>query len=1026
MLRKLLLWSFVLLLLLAVGITAGLTEKQKAAPLPEGLQSPQMSGIKAGCTLQKFSGNPMYYLGAYANGAATVTYFNPVTCGSLPTYPFEIQSLSFTLYDFGGCKWPVTIDIVVYDMAVPGDSCGGPGAEKCRFAVTCDQATWGFPASGTAVFPTVCCVNRPFYIGIQYTDPGPGSLPSILFDANPAPVVCDNWTYWLDGIWYEWNNFWTPPTPGYPLFLVQGETNSANCTQEPDTCDYYKASYTDYAPFGMPDFDQKQDNWFVGQPPNQRWTHCGPVALANCLWWFDSKFEPQPAVPPPTISDHYNLVRNFMAAPVDDHDPTNVIPFVDSLAKYSKTNIIGPGTYVFDLASGAQAWIDSCGLHNWYTVQLFPIDPGFGFEGIRQEVLRSQDVILLLGFWQEVAPGYCERIGGHYVTVAGTCTPPPDSFLCISDPYYDRNEGEPPAGSAHPSNVHNDAQYISGPHNTRYHDKYQVVRTPCQPSGAIPFMVELANYPVGPVDAAVFYGSNLYDPQTPPVPPTGAPIHTIIEWAIVICPTPDTDGDGIPDPDDNCPNIYNPGQEDVDGDGVGDVCDNCPNNYNPGQEDADGDLIGDVCDNCPHIANPDQADIDRDGHGDVCDNCPNVYNPGQEDADQDNIGNACDPDYPIYYKPGYPDYVPFGMPDIDQKQPPWNNGPQWTHCGPVAVANCLFWFDSKYEYLIDPTSPPPPAISDNFRLITAGALMVDDHDPVNVPQVVNNMAAVMGTNAFGTDINNMVDGVNNYLTGLGLNDTLVARIYAKPTWEFIQREVKRSQDVIMLLGFWQPEVTGGWSRIGGHYVTIAGVDTGAAGPPSVYISDPYFDLLEGDPPMPPHAAQVHNDLALVSGPHGTNYHDGYLINLQSPSPGGVIGIPDYPIMASQTYPMQFYRLNVPPEFLPYTNEWLGGPIYTEVEYIMTICPFVCDCKPGDANGSGIINIQDITYIINYLYKGGPAPIPYRICSGDANGTCNVNIQDITYLINFLYKGGANPITCDEWVSRCGLPLREPR
>ncbi len=41
--------------------------------------------------------------------------------------------------------------------------------------------------------------------------------------------------------------------------------------------------------------------------------------------------------------------------------------------------------------------------------------------------------------------------------------------------------------------------------------------------------------------------------------------------------TPDTDGDGVPDLRDNCPNTFNPSQRDSDGDGIGDACDGgCP------------------------------------------------------------------------------------------------------------------------------------------------------------------------------------------------------------------------------------------------------------------------------------------------------------------------------------------------------------------------------------------------------------------------------------------------------------------
>jgi len=60
-------------------------------------------------------------------------------------------------------------------------------------------------------------------------------------------------------------------------------------------------------------------------------------------------------------------------------------------------------------------------------------------------------------------------------------------------------------------------------------------------------------------------------------------------------PPPDGDFDGLPDDADNCPEDFNPLQEDADGDHVGDLCDNCVSTYNPCQEDADMDGVGDAC-----------------------------------------------------------------------------------------------------------------------------------------------------------------------------------------------------------------------------------------------------------------------------------------------------------------------------------------------------------------------------------------------------------------------------------------------
>jgi len=58
-----------------------------------------------------------------------------------------------------------------------------------------------------------------------------------------------------------------------------------------------------------------------------------------------------------------------------------------------------------------------------------------------------------------------------------------------------------------------------------------------------------------------------------------------------------------------------------------------------------------------------------------------------------------------------------------------------------------------------------------------------------------------------------------------------------------------------------------------------------------------------------------------------------------------------------------------------------------------------DCQQG-------INILDIVFLINYLYKSGVAPDPLE--SADVNADFQLNILDIVYLINYRYKNGPNP------------------
>lgn len=326
-------------------------------------------------------------------------------------------------------------------------------------------------------------------------------------------------------------------SPHSAICLGDGDGNGIDdACEEPqeDTCEYYKPPYEDYAPNGMPDFDQKQGNW-IG-PPFGTWTHDGPAALANCMWWFDSKFEPFPVDPrpfypdpsAPAPNDNFGLLQSY--GQWDDHDTNNVVPFINDLAGYINTNggPFGGGTVIFDIQAGFEQWLIDHGLEDYFTIDIIPGPP---WELIRDEVLRSQDVILLLGFYEQQQPDFCCRLGSHYVTVAGVCST--QAKICISDPFYDANEGEPPAGSAHGSTVHNDAFFVSGPHGTIHHDIYDVQpqMIPCPPSVA---MVELPTYPVVFPDIANFFQLNEWEPMGCEYQ-QGA-IRTLVDWAIVICP----------------------------------------------------------------------------------------------------------------------------------------------------------------------------------------------------------------------------------------------------------------------------------------------------------------------------------------------------------------------------------------------------------------------------------------------------------------------------------------------------------
>jgi hypothetical protein len=79
-----------------------------------------------------------------------------------------------------------------------------------------------------------------------------------------------------------------------------------------------------------------------------------------------------------------------------------------------------------------------------------------------------------------------------------------------------------------------------------------------------------------------------------------------------------------------------------------------------------------------------------------------------------------------------------------------------------------------------------------------------------------------------------------------------------------------------------------------------------------------------------------------------------------------------------------------------------GRISEKAYTLLILNPLIC----GDGGRDGAVNVGDVVYLINYVFKSGPAPYP--VCAGDANGDGNTNVGDAVHLINYVFKAGPGP------------------
>jgi len=88
---------------------------------------------------------------------------------------------------------------------------------------------------------------------------------------------------------------------------------------------------------------------------------------------------------------------------------------------------------------------------------------------------------------------------------------------------------------------------------------------------------------------------------------------------------------------------------------------------------------------------------------------------------------------------------------------------------------------------------------------------------------------------------------------------------------------------------------------------------------------------------------------------------------------------------------------------------------TKIKYfdgnVSLVCQ-TCDYNVGNADASIDVDIDDVIYLISFIFLGGPTPIP-EYGAGNADCLGEIDIDDVIFLIAYIFLGGPAPCPCEE-------------
>jgi hypothetical protein len=231
-----------------------------------GFTAPQNTceGPEEECRFQNDNGAAASYFGSWNVGDQQAVYFDPdvmcVDCSEID--PVHIHTLEGCFYDHAGLGQPLE---VIFHFYWASDPCNGPGAVEYSFPAT---ITTFYPDVAVVPVPDLLCLEPegkslwPFFLACEYNSGETGTIPSLLFDNNPPVDTCVQWNEYLDYGWIEWWDFWaTPAEVGWIMMRAVG-TCAAEACYEGEECFMMQGSGVPASYFGSWNVDDKVAKYF--------------------------------------------------------------------------------------------------------------------------------------------------------------------------------------------------------------------------------------------------------------------------------------------------------------------------------------------------------------------------------------------------------------------------------------------------------------------------------------------------------------------------------------------------------------------------------------------------------------------------------------------------------------------------------------------------------------------------------------------------------------------------------------------